>query len=374
MLHRAATIGYIAGIPIRIHWSWLVVLLAVIAMLSQIYADTEHSAGAWSIALAAGLLLCASVLLHELGHALIAQHYHVAVRGITLFALGGVTEIIDDNPRPIQELLIAAAGPAVSLLLALGSALIWWSGSSIIPPILALHIALTNGLMAVFNLLPGFPMDGGRILRAVIWFLTDDELLAALAVTWAGRACGVLIIFGGIMYALHLNDPITGAWIGIIGYYLSRNAPQGYRQTILRRCLSGVFVSDLMYRAYRAVGPDLRLDQFVGRYVLGQIDQGFPVLQQPDANEPQPLLGMITVRNLRRFSLSEWAYTYVGEAMTPAHRVRALTAEMPAGEAFQALIDSGEEQLPVLHREALLGVLRQRDLLAYIRRQSNGRL
>jgi CBS-domain-containing membrane protein len=132
-------------------------------------------------------------------------------------------------------------------------------------------------------------------------------------------------------------------------------------------------VADLMQRAFRAVAPDLPLDQFVGRYVLGQIDQGFPVLSRPEADAPQPLLGMITVRNLRRFQFKEWSLTHVGEAMTPMHRLRVLPPEMPAGEAFRTLLESGEEQLPVIDGATLLGVLRQRDLLGYIERAGRAR-
>jgi Zn-dependent protease len=367
MLGRALRIGSIAGISIRLHWSWMAALVLIVASLSQLY--TGSAGGAWLMALTAALLLSVSVIMHELGHALVARGYGLSVHAITLFALGGVTEITEAPSEPVRDLLVAVAGPAISLLLAAIGALAWWGVKGSLA-LLALHLALTNAAMAIFNLLPGYPLDGGRVLQAVIAFLTDDDLSAARAAAWAGRACGWVLLSGGALYTLVTADLLNGLWMGMVGYFLSRNATGGYRQFVLRRMLSGVSVSDVMQRAYRAVAPELPLDQFVGRYVLGQIDQGFPVLQRPETDAPQPLLGMMTLRDLRRFQLSEWAFTHVGEAMTPLHRLPALAPGMPAGEAFRRLLESGEEQLPVIDGATLLGVLRRRDLVMYVERRA----
>jgi Zn-dependent protease len=306
------------------------------------------------------------VVVHELGHALVAQHYRFTVRGITLFAVGGIAEIDAEQTTSFQELLLAVAGPVVSLLLALFSGLIWWRASAAALGLLALHLALTNGLMVVFNLLPSYPMDGGRILHAALWFLLDEELLAARIAALAGRACGCLFIALALSYAVVSGDIIGGVWMGLVGYFLVRSATAGYRRLIVQRTLKGVSVADLMQRAYCAVAPELPLDQFVRRYILGQTEQAFPVLHEPNTDAPQPLLGMMTLRDLRRFTLSEWAFTHVGEAMTPIQRIHALAPEMAAREAFRTLLESGEEQLPVIEDDALLGMLRQRDLVRYM--------
>lgn len=368
MFSRALPIGSIGSVSIRLHCSWLAALLLLIAALSQIYGAAENSTVAWLLASAAALLLSASVILHELGHALVARRYGLPVHAITLFALGGVTEIADAPPEPVRDFLIAVAGPGVSLLLAVLGGLAWWFAREPLT-LLLLHLTLTNGAIVVFNLLPGFPLDGGRALWAVVAFLTDDELIAARVAALAGRVCGWVLLGGGVFYGLVSADLLNGVLAGVVGYFLIRNAALGYRQFVLRRMLSGISVADLMQRVVRAVAPELPLDQFVGRYVLGQIDQGFPVLQLPDTDSPQPLLGMMTLRDLRRFQLNEWAFTHVGEAMTPFHRLRALPPGMPAGEAFRTLLESGEEQLPVLDGATLLGVLRRRDLVSYIERR-----
>ena len=276
MLRYTLTVGRIAAIPIQVHWSWPAVLLIVVGILSQVYAPAAGAAGASLMAIVAGLLLCVSVVLHELGHALVARHYCFTVRSITLFAVGGVAEIDAEQTTSSQELLLAVAGPVVSLLFALFSGLIWWRASATALGLLALHLALTNGLMVVFNLLPSYPMDGGRVLHAVLWFLFDEELPAARIAALAGRICGCLFIALALGYAVASGDVIGGVWMGLNGYFLIRSAAAGYRRLIVQRTLNGVSVTDLMQRAYCAVAPELPLDQFVRRYILGQTGPLFP--------------------------------------------------------------------------------------------------
>lgn len=369
MLQRAARIATIFGIPVRCHWSWTLVVLLLAVLLHWLYLPLASPAGAWLLAGSTALLLCASVLLHEFGHALLAKHYGLRVSGITLFALGGVTEIADAAPMPVRDLLIAVVGPLISLLLALVGGLAWWYLPSPALGLMALHLALTNGIMALFNLLPGYPLDGGRILWAITCYLTDDEIAAARISALAGQICGWGLAAIGMIYTLTSGDLINGGWMGLVGYFLIRNAAFGYRRFVMLKTLSNVSVADLMQRVFRAVTPELPLDQFVGRYVLGHADQGFPVLLLPEADTPQPLLGMMTLRDLRRFQFNEWGRTHVGDAMTPLERLSSLAPETPAGEAFRALLESGEDQLPVTDGALLLGVLRRRDLLGYIERR-----
>ncbi len=239
MFRRSLTIGHIATIPIRMHWSWLLVLLIIIGVLSHLYTSVADPSGAWLLAVATGLLLCVSVVSHELGHALVARRYHFTVRGITLFAIGGIAEIDAEHTTPIQELVVAIAGPVVSLLLALLGALAWWQSPWDGLGLLALYLALTNGLMAVFNLLPGYPMDGGRVLHATLWFLTDEELPAARIASQVGRLCGWLLVVVAVAYVIVAGDQIGAAWIGLVGYFLTRSAkPATGRWSCSARCMA----------------------------------------------------------------------------------------------------------------------------------------
>jgi CBS domain-containing protein len=204
------------------------------------------------------------------------------------------------------------------------------------------------------------------VLHATLWYLTDEDLPAARIASQIGRVCGWLLVVLAVAYAVFAGDQVGAVWIGLVGYFLTRGAAVGYRQTILQRTLHGISVADLMQRVYRAVAPELPLDQFVGRYVLGQTEQSFPVLLEPELDGPQRLLGMMTLRDLRRFTFKEWPRTHVGEAMTPVHQVHMLAPGMAAREAFRTMLESGEEQLPVIDGDTLLGILRRRDLVRYI--------
>ncbi len=376
---RTLTLGRIAQIPIRLHWSWLGICALLVLAVRPTYAaytcDGAPICGP-DVGLAAlmGLLLGASVLLHELGHALVAARLTLPVQSITLFAFGGVAEFEGETPGPGAELAMAVAGPAVNLLIASGTGAIWWArGGPTAPDGLAVlmgHLALANGLLALFNLLPGYPMDGGRVLRATLWFLNDDVLPATRIAAQVGRACGIAIGLGGAALAMAARQPMVAAWSAVIAIFLYRTASASYRQLLLQTLLRGVSVGDLMQRRLRTVGRELTLEQFVARFVLGQAETGFAVAEpiEGEADE-QRLLGLITLRNLRRFTTAQWSQRSVAEAMTPASQVAALAPGTPAFDALYALRESPDGILPVIDGQRLVGMLRQRDLALFVQVQ-----
>lgn len=366
MYRHSLRLGRFGGISVRLHWSWLLMASFLLIALSQLYRTYAGGLDAVTFAALAVALLTLSVVLHELGHVLAARREGVPLRSVALFVFGGTTDLDEEALHPRAELLIALAGPAVSLALsALGAAAALAAGATL-PGMVALQLAGANLLIALVNLLPGYPLDGGRVLRASLWFLLDDEIAATRATTRVGQICGWAVIAFGVVYGGISLQPLAGLLVVLVGYFVYRTAGVGYGQFVVQRTLTGVRVSDVMQPAFRAVAPDMRLDHFVGRYLLGQVDQGYPVIYRPDQEDPQPLLGMITVRNLRRYGLEAWAFTRVREAMTPADRVRILQPDMRAEEAFRLLMECDEEQLPVTDGAALLGVLRRRDLARFI--------
>lgn len=382
MFRRALTLGHVATIPIRIHWSWLIVFALLIGALGPIYTQYTSAPGAWGLAALMGLLICGSVLLHELSHALVAQRYAVTVRSITLFALGGAAEVQDESPSPGSEFAIAVAGPAISLLVALTCGLLSWGAGIIHTPyyritsVLALHLGLANAIMAVFNLLPGYPMDGGRILRATLWFLADDVLSATRIAAYVGQVCGALLGVAGVALAIVTAQPFVALWMSLIGFFLYRTAVNSYSHLVTHMTLTGVRVADLMQRSCRTVSPEITLEQFVARYVLGQSDQGFPVVSaaltsnpdtsSPELSQPPVLLGMMTLRNLRRFTMREWPFTRVGEAMTPMHYVRVVSPSWNAFDALSLMREMQVDLLPVTDGPHFVGILRRRDLAIYV--------
>ncbi|NOK60283.1 MAG: hypothetical protein GFH27_549281n324 [Chloroflexi bacterium AL-W] len=364
-------VARIATVPIRIHWGWGFISIIVVLLLQNLYRTQIHDINAWFAAASMVVLLLLSVILHECGHAIVARRFGVPIRSITIYAIGGITEIVEDPPTAKIDFCINMAGPLASCMLMLLGALCWGLGTSSLVTLLGTQLFLINGMIIVFNLLPGYPLDGGRILRSILWFLFNDELRASQSTTRIAQLIGWSFLFVTILYASTTYDFINSLWGALIGYFLLHTSKSGHQQLLIRRTLTGVSVADLMLRVYPAVKPDLSLEQFVGKFLLGQTNQGFPVIYAPDQDVPQPLLGMISVRDLRRFTTHKWSLTYVQEAMTPIDHLHTLTPNTPASEAVRIFLDSKEEQIPVLDGETFLGILRRRDIVRYIQMELN---
>ncbi len=383
-MYHTLTIGRIATIPVRLHWSWLLVVGLLIATLSPIYAagvcsGAASCTGAWGLGLLMAALFSASLLLHELGHALMARRCAVPVESITLFAFGGMAEVLAESPGPGEEFAIAVAGPAVSLLIALISAVVWWSVGHVeaalnlslgLTGVLALHLALSNVIMMIFNLLPGYPMDGGRVLRATLWFLSDELLPATRLAALVGRAVASLIIVVGLALAAAWSMPMIAVWSAMIGFFLHSTARASYRQLLMQTALHGVRVSDLMQRRLRTASAELSLEQFVARYLLGQSESGFAVvLPEPEPEAAPQLLGLLTLQQVRRHKSSEWARLRVAEVMSPLAQLNLLAPDMPALDALYRLNKAHEELLPVAEQGRLVGMLSRRDVAIFVQVQ-----
>jgi CBS domain-containing protein len=263
--------------------------------------------------------------------------------------------------------MVALSGPVVSLALTC----LWGLAALALPsgPLQTFTAAqaIVNGSLLALNLLPGYPLVGGRVLKAALWFLMDEELSAARLARQIGRTFGWGMIIIGALFTLRSGDISVGLLLGAGGYILNRIAHNGYQQLILQLTLRSVSVADVMQRLYPTIPPDLLLDQFVERFVLAHNEHGFPVVERPEVDTPQPLLGLMTVRDLRRFSRRQRTVTRVQEAMTPVGHVPILPPDGSATDALRMLVESGHELLPVVGDDQLLGVVRRRDLAHYIR-------
>ncbi len=381
MSRHTWTLTAIAGIPVCMHWSWLIICGLLIVTLTPFYQRYTDLVTAILLALLTSLLIGVSIVLHELSHALIARRYAVAVQNITLFALGGAAEVHQDAPTPDSAVAIAAAGPLFSLLLALIYGSLSWSAGQLAQPVsmllmtVAFHLALTNGIMAVFNLLPGYPLDGGRILQATLWFLTDDMLRSTQIAARVGQVCGLLIGIAGLGLAIVFCQPFLALWLPVIGFFLYRMARTSYDQLFMQTMLTGMQVADFMQRSHRAVSPELTLEQFVARYVPGQSEQSFVVVGQrswylnvvtDESDSVTGLIGVITLRNLRRFAPGEWGRTHVREAMTPLSQVCTIPPDLNMIDALHLMTMLRVDMLPVADGVQLLGILRYRDVLVYL--------
>ncbi len=382
-------LGRIFGITVRIDWSWLFIFLLIAWDLATVFAQA-HPAWttqlAWLTAIVAALLFFGSVLAHELAHSLVARARGVPVRSITLFLFGGVSDIEREPPSPVAEFLITVVGPVTSI--ALGLLFIALSGVAIGPldavvaspfnlvrrldprTTLLLWLGPINILVGLFNLIPGFPLDGGRILRSILWAVTRNlrrathwASLVSHAVAWAMILAGVAMIFG-VRLPFFGTGFISGLWLIFIGWFLNGAAAQSYRQVVIEDILAGVSVSQLMRMDSPAVPATISIGDLVRDYMMGTEDQSFPIVSGGQ------FAGIVTVEDVRRVPHQQWAATTAAQIMTPADKMIEVTPDEDAAEALRELTQYDASQLPVVRNGQMIGVLRRRDIARWVQLHS----
>jgi Zn-dependent protease len=379
-------LGRIAGIEVHIDWSLLIVFILISSSLAFGLFPAWHpdwSAGlSWAVALAAAVLFFSSVLTHELAHALVGRVQGVVVRRITLFVFGGIAQMTREPHSWRAELWIAIAGPVASLglavvcllaALALGGDISVsaedprrvFAGLGVLPTLL-LWLGHVNVILALFNLVPGFPLDGGRVLRAALWGLTGNLHKATRWASGAGQGVAWLLIGLGLsmMFGLRVpffgTGPIAGLWLAFIGWFLNNAALVSYRQLLIREALEDVPVSRLMLTRFAAVAPDLPVSALVEEYVLRSEQRAFPVLEQ------ERLIGMVCLHDVRTLNRAAWQATTVREIMTPLERVTWVTPRDDALEVLAILAQRDVNQLPVMEDGRLIGLVRREDILKWL--------
>lgn len=369
MLKTHLRLGKVFGVPVRIDASWLLIFVWVTWSLAGGYFPRHYpgwsSTLSWGIGLLTSLLFFVSVLLHELGHALVAHAMGTQVREITLFLFGGMAEIADEPASAGRELKMAVAGPLVSLGLSALFGILHLATQGLSQPVSAigLYLAGINLTLGVFNLVPGFPLDGGRVLRAILWRVRRD---LAWATRWAsriGQGVAYLFIILGIARAFG-GDWVNGLWVAFIGLFLDNAARSAYYQLGLRNLLRGHTVSEVMTAECIVVPPQLTLDVLVEQYLIPTGRRCFAVGSQGK------ILGLLTIHNIRAVPRERWRETHAGEALTPLDQLRVVSPLTPLWEALQGMTAEGVNQLPVVSDGVLAGMLTREHLLTYIRNRS----
>ena len=353
-----------SGIPIRLDYSWFVILALLAWMLGGSYFPAEFAgwpvALYWLMGVVTAVAFFASLLLHELGHSVVALRYKVPVRSITLFVFGGVAQIVGEPPSAKAEFRIAIAGPIVSLALAA----LFYAALPLLatlPPLLGLarYLAYMNLAVALFNLIPGYPLDGGRVLRAALWAFTRNLRRATLLAANAGRAFGLAFILLGVWQIVGGN--LGGLWLAFIGWFLHSAASAQLAQTAYQGLLAGHRVSQAMGARCPAVTEDLTLQQLVDEHVLGRGERCFLV------NRGDRSLGLITVHQVKRVPRAEWATATVGRVMLPLEQSRRVGADTELAAALELMDRDGVNQLPVTADGRVLGMLSREDVISFLR-------
>jgi Zn-dependent protease len=383
-------IARIFGINIHMDPSWIFIFLLVTWNLSGVIFPSIHPD--WSTPLNIGLgilasiLFFASVLAHELSHSLMARAKGLPVGRITLFIFGGAADIGREPPSPGSEFLIAIIGPITSAVLGilflvfgalsmngLGAGVDLSGGFQSLSPLATMFFWLgpINILLAVFNMVPGFPLDGGRVLRSILWKISNNLRLATRWATVTGQFIAWLFIATGIAMVIGLDVPVFGSgligglWLAFIGWFLNNAAVQSYRQVVVEDMLRGVTVQRLLRPDVPVIDPDLLLQDLPDLYNMDGGEHAFAVLRAGR------LIGMLLIEEVRNTPQNRWRVTRVSEMMTPLEELQLIAPLDEATEAYNKLARSGARQLPVVEEDGnFVGVLRRRDIQRWLKLQS----
>ncbi len=372
MSDHSLHIGRVHGIDIAINWSWLIIFVLFTWSLAVYFYPTLYpqwsAETSWIVAAISTVLLFVSVLIHELSHSIVAQSEGIPVSSITLFVFGGVSNIQREPRTARDEFLMAVVGPVSSLVIGLiAYGLLTTLGGALPSPVRGVLYALAfyNVALAIFNLIPGFPLDGGRVLRAAIWGASRNYVRATAIATAIGHAVAYLFIFGGLLLAL-TGSFLSGIWLAFIGWFLNSAATASEQQAVLESSLRGVSVGDVMRRPPIEVQADTSLRDVVDHYVLVENVRAVPVVSDHDH-----LVGLVTVDEVRKYPREDWITTTASEAMLPLERVATATPNEALVQALRDLSQSDVDELPVVERGDLVGVLTRNDVLRYIQVRSD---
>jgi Zn-dependent protease/CBS domain-containing protein len=360
-------VGRVAGVEVRVDSSWAVIALLVtysMYLRSSILYPELSGVGALALAILATLLFFGSVLVHELAHALVSQARGIRVQDITLFLFGGATRAKVESRGPGDEFLIALVGPLTSGILAGLFGIVASLGHDVLPRSLVGtfgYLAWTNLLLAVFNLVPGFPLDGGRLLRSAIWKATGSFGRATRIASAAGQAVGWLLVAAGVA-SLLAGNLAGGIWFAFIGWFLVQAARASYQELQLRDLLRGVEADDVMAGNLLRIPPEVSLQEAVDDYFMRYDHGAFPVEEQGRT------VGLLTLRGVRRVPRDQWSSRRVREVMVPLGgqvvvapdaRMDGVLGKLEEGEAGRVLVVQDGE---------VVGIITPSDLTRWLRR------
>lgn len=381
-------LGKLFRIDILVDWSWFVIFVLITWSLSatfgQIHRDWTVEMR-WGLALLASVLFFISVLAHEIAHALAAQARGIPVKSITLFMFGGVANIQREPSSPAEEMFITIVGPLMSLFLGavflmLGTSGIWlgtdiFRSSTFLSQLEPLKTILAwlgsvNIMVGVFNLIPAFPLDGGRIVRSILWAITDNVRRSTRWAALLGRGIAWSFVVIGTAMMFDINIPFLGTglfngiWIIFIGWFLNNAASNGYRQMVIQNMLEDVPVRRVMQTHVPMVPSETPLrDLVTGR--LAQMD-GQAVL----VTAGEDVVGMLAMNDIQKSVKDTWGLTSVGDVMTPVDKLEYVTPDQDAADAFDRLQRLDLRQIPVMLNNRIVGLLRQKDILHWLQFQS----
>ena len=367
-------LGKVAGIRVGLHYSWFIIAALIAFSLGEQFHQTNPSWGPgriWASALFTAVLFFVTLLLHELSHSLVAQAHGMKVKEITLFALGGVSQIESEAPDAKTEFWMAIAGPAASLIigfgcLALAAGLGWhpWSEPQTGVTAVLVWLGYINVLLGVFNMIPGYPLDGGRVFRAIVWAVTKNVDRSTRIAARIGQLVAFLFIFYGV-WSFFRGAGFDGLWMAFIGWFLLEAAQSSYAQVEITAAFQGMRVSKVMSRDGAVVSPSVSLQEFVDNYVLTAGQRCFAV------EDGGHFMGLITLRDVGLVPREQWESTTTREAMRPAEELHTVTPDTPVLDALKSMTTNDVNQLPVVANGTLQGIVSRSHLMQLLQAHSD---
>jgi len=358
----------ILGFEVRIDLSWVIVAILIAWSLSTGVFPFRHEGLSaqtyWTMGILGAIGLFLSIIFHEMSHSLVARKFGIAIKGITLFIFGGVAEMKQEPPSPKAEFFMAAAGPLSSLLLAL----MFYALSQLArnagwpEPVdgILRYLAWINGMLAVFNLVPAFPLDGGRILRSVLWGWKKNLRWATRIAAGIGSGFGLVLIFLGFLQFFSGNF-IGGMWWFFIGMFLRGAAGMSYRQLLVRRALEGDPVRRFMKPDPVTVSPSATLEELAEDYIYRYQFKLFPVVDKGNQ-----LLGCVTIKMIKEIPRKEWSRKTVGEIVVGCSPENTIDSQADAMEALSLMNRTGSSRIMVTEENRLVGILSLKDMLSFL--------
>jgi Zn-dependent protease len=361
---RSIHLFTVFGFAVRLDPSWFIIAVLLTSSLAGGDGMFKGFSPAvrWGMGAAGTLGLFLSVVVHELAHSLVARRFGISMRGITLFIFGGVAEMGGEPPSPKAEFWVAAAGPAMSFAIGFGGLGLAGLGHSggWPPALLALigYLATTNVVLALFNLVPAFPLDGGRIFRSILWQWKGSLRWATLISSRIGTGFGFLLIAGGVLLVIQGNW--NGLYLFLLGLFVRNAAQSSYQQLLLRRAFEGEPVSRFMQTNPVTVPRQIPVSELVQDYVYRYHHKLYPVL-----DDSGRLIGCVTTRQVKDMPRDEWDSTTVGALASRCSPENTVGPETDALEALSAMSRTRASRLMVADGDRLLGILTLKDLLQF---------
>jgi len=367
----AFNLGKIFGIQFRLHYTWFIIFVLITVSLSWQYFPSAYPGWNhfiyWLIGIFTSLLLFSSVVAHELAHSLVGRANGIPVKSITLFIFGGIAHMTREAAHHGAELKMAAAGPASSLVIGGLFFLLHLLIRGISEPIagMAFWLAYINVALAVFNLIPGFPLDGGRVFRSLLWRFSGDYKRSTRIATRVGQGVGYLFILGGIVWVfLPGGQWFSGLWLVFIGWFLSNAASASYRQAQWQGALQGLTASKMMTPDCPVVPSSLTVNRLVQEYIFTSGQRCFLV---SDGGE---LKGILTLDNIKSVAEPNRYVTQVKDIMTPTEKLKVAHPDQEALNILEQMDENDINQMPVVSEGRVIGLITRDNLIRFLRTRS----